>query len=103
MPAWASGWSYLALALFSTAVAALVALAPVGVVETVAGLALLATLGGALASSLRTEDGREGAVVTFLVAASGLSVFGIGAAFWALVAGLVVRATVSFGRTNSKT
>lgn len=101
--AWAAGWSYLALALFSTAVAALVALAPVGVVETVAGLALLATLGGALASSLRTEDGREAAVVTFLVAASGLSVFGIGAAFWALVAGLVVRATVSFGRTNSKT
>lgn len=101
--AWTAGWSYLVLALLSTAVATLVAFAPVGVVETVAGLALLATLGGALASSLRTEDGREAAVVTFLVAASGLSVFGIGAAFWALVAGLVVRSALSFGQTHSTT
>jgi len=101
--AWTAGWSYLALALLSTAVATLVALAPAGVVETVAGLALLATLGSALASSLRDTDGREAAVVTFLVAASGLSAFGIGAAFWALVAGLAVRAVLSSEQLNSGT
>jgi len=37
-------------------------------------------------------DGREAAVVTFVVAASGVSLAGIGAAFWAVVAGLAVRA-----------
>jgi benzoate membrane transport protein len=35
-------------------------------------------------------SGREAAVVTFLVAASGVTVLGIGSAFWALIAGLVV-------------
>jgi benzoate membrane transport protein len=34
---------------------------------------------------------RVAATVTFLVSASGIAVFGIGAAFWAVVAGLVVR------------
>jgi benzoate membrane transport protein len=37
---------------------------------------------------------RTGAVVTFLVAASGLSFLSIGAAFWALLAGLLVRAVL---------
>lgn len=66
--------------------------------EAVAGLALLATLGGALASALRDAPEREAAVVTFLVAASGWSMFGIGSAFWALMVGLAVRVGLSSGR-----
>ncbi|MGI9209829.1 MAG: benzoate/H(+) symporter BenE family transporter, partial [Rhodococcus sp. (in: high G+C Gram-positive bacteria)] len=93
--AWSAGWSYLVLALCSAGLAALVALAPAGVVETVAGLALLATLGGALSAALRDLHDREAAVVTFLVAASGLSIFGVGSAFWALLIGLAVRGALS--------
>ncbi|MDV7245872.1 MULTISPECIES: benzoate/H(+) symporter BenE family transporter [Rhodococcus] len=93
-----AGWAYLVLAACSAAVAALIAAAPVGVVETVAGLALLATLGGALASALADIREREGAVVTFLIAASGVSVLGIGSAFWALIAGLIVRTALHFRR-----
>jgi benzoate membrane transport protein len=59
--------------------------------QAAAGLALLGTLAASLAGALGDEDGREAAVVCFLVAASGVSVLGIGAAFWALVAGLVLR------------
>ncbi|WP_338886072.1 benzoate/H(+) symporter BenE family transporter [Rhodococcus sovatensis] len=86
-----AGWFYLLLALCSAAVATLVAVAPAGVVETVAGLALLGTLGASLAGALRDETGREAAIATFLIAASGIGIFGIGSAFWALVVGLVLR------------
>jgi benzoate membrane transport protein len=96
--AFTAGWAYLVLAACSAAVAALIAAAPAGVVETVAGLALLATLGGALASALADIREREGAVVTFLIAASGVGVLGIGSAFWALIAGLIVRTALHFRR-----
>ncbi|MDQ1200664.1 benzoate/H(+) symporter BenE family transporter [Rhodococcus sp. SORGH_AS_0303] len=87
----AAGASYLALALASAALASLVALAPAGIVETVAGLALLATLAASLAAALSTEADRVPAAITFVVAASGVAIAGIGSAFWALVLGLVVR------------
>ena len=86
-----SGLAYLLLGAFSAGLAALVAAAPAGVLEAVAGLALLGTLAGSAASALAEPGERTGAVVAFLVAASGLTFLGIGAAFWALLAGLLVR------------
>jgi benzoate membrane transport protein len=83
--------SYLVLALGCSALAALVAAAPGDVIQAAAGLALLGTLGSALAGALADEEGREAAVVCFLVAASVVTVLGVGAAFWALLAGLVLR------------
>ena len=84
------GWTYVVLAIASAAIAALVAVAPAGVIATVAGLALLGTLAAALQGALSDPTGREAPVITFLVAASGVTALGIGSAFWALVAGLVV-------------
>ncbi|WP_427017272.1 benzoate/H(+) symporter BenE family transporter [Pseudarthrobacter sp. P1] len=89
--AFSSGWAYLVLAATSAALVSLVAAAPPGLVEAVAGLALLGTLASAVAAALQNPHERIGAVVTFLMAASGLSFAGIGAAFWALAAGLLVR------------
>lgn len=63
---------------------------------TVAGLALLGTLADALEGSVSQRKGREAAVVTFLVAASGVTALGIGSAFWAVVAGLVVHAVLDW-------
>ncbi|WP_051020385.1 benzoate/H(+) symporter BenE family transporter [Nocardia araoensis] len=88
--AFTGGVAYLLLALGSAALVTLIAAAPAGTLESVAGLALLATLAAALGAALRSEH-REAAVVTFLIAASGVGFAGIGAAFWALLAGLVVR------------
>ncbi|MCX6395417.1 MAG: benzoate/H(+) symporter BenE family transporter [Propionibacteriales bacterium] len=90
-----AGWTYVVLAVVSTALVSVVAAAPDGLVEVVAGLALLGTLGGALKGATSAETGREPAVVTFVVAASGVAFVGIGAAFWGLVAGLVVHAVLS--------
>jgi len=61
--------------------------APPLLIQAVAGLALMASLAGALAVALAAEATRVPAIVTFVVAASGLSVGGIGAAFWGLLAG----------------
>jgi benzoate membrane transport protein len=87
----AAAVTYLALALACGALTALVAAAPGDVMQAAAGLALLGTLAASLAGALADEDGREAAVVCFVVAASGVSILGVGAAFWALLAGLVLR------------
>lgn len=86
-----AGSLYLVLAGGAGLLTALVAAAPDGVVQAAAGLALLGTFAGALAESLADPSEREAAAVTVLVAASGVTIAGVGAAFWALVAGLVVR------------
>lgn len=89
-----AGVAYVLLALGSAALVTLVAAAPEGTLETVAGLALLATLAAALAGALRAEEHREAGVITFLVAASGVGFLGVGPAFWALIAGLIVRSAL---------
>lgn len=86
-----AGWCYVALAAAAGVLTALVAAAPNGVVEAAAGLALLGTFAAAVADALAEPADREGAAVTLLVAASGVVVAGVGAAFWALAAGLAVR------------
>ncbi|MGW3545009.1 benzoate/H(+) symporter BenE family transporter [Nocardia niigatensis] len=89
--AFTAGCMYMVLALASGALVMLVAAAPKGVLETVAGLALIATLAGALTAALTPAAHRSAAALTFLVAASGIALLGVGAAFWALVAGLLAR------------
>jgi len=91
----AAGWAYLALALGSAALTTIVAAAPSGVATGVAGVALLGTLAASLQSALVDPDDRIAAVVTFTVAASGISALGIGAAFWALAAGLLIRTSLA--------
>jgi benzoate membrane transport protein len=78
---------YLGFALVSGMAASVVAAAPPLLIQAVAGLALLASLAGALSTALSAEATRLPAIATFVVAASGLSVMGIGAAFWGLAAG----------------
>jgi benzoate membrane transport protein len=86
------------LGIASAAFSALVLVAPAGVVPAVAGLALLGVLAASLQAALAEPDERVPAVVVFATAASGIAVAGVSAAFWALVAGLVVRAVLRPGR-----
>jgi benzoate membrane transport protein len=92
--AFVAGNTALVLACTSGALVAVTEAAPSGIVETVAGLALLTTFASAVVAALDDPAGRTSAAVTFLVAASGLQLLGVGAAFWALVVGLAVRATI---------
>ena len=94
-----TGASYLVLGAFSAAFAALVVLAPDAVIPAVAGLALFAAFGSSVQQAIDDPGERIPAVVTFLVAASGIAVFGVSAAFWALVAGLLVRTVLHTARS----
>lgn len=96
-----AGGSYLVLAGLSSAFAALVLLAPAGVIPAVAGVALFAAFGSAIQQAIDDPGERMPAVVTFLVAASGVAVAGVSAAFWALLAGLLVRTVLHIGRRRA--
>lgn len=86
-----TGVSYVVLGGFSAGFSALVVLAPAAVIPAVAGLALFAAFGSAVQQAVAEPTERMPAVVTFVIAASGISLAGISAAFWALIAGLLVR------------
>lgn len=83
----AAGGFYVIVGVLGATVAALLAAFPKELVACVAGIALFGTIANSLASALAVERDREAALVTFLVTASGLSLGGIGPAFWGLVAG----------------
>ncbi|GIG40745.1 benzoate/H(+) symporter BenE family transporter [Cellulomonas phragmiteti] len=83
-----AGVCYLVLAALAPTLTALVDAAPAGLVEAVAGLALLPALGAALTVAVAAADRRVPALVTFLLAASSVTIAGVGSAFWGLAAGL---------------
>ncbi len=63
---------------------------PVSIIGTVAGLALISPFLGAVQTAFTPEATRFAAAVTLITTASGVVIFGIGAAFWGLVAGIAV-------------
>ncbi len=82
------GAVYMLFGPLSGAVAAIAAAAPPGLLAAIAGLALVGTLAGSAAAALADPTSRDAAALTFVVAASGLVIGGVGAAFWGLLAGL---------------
>ena len=96
-----SGAAYLLFGLMGGGVTAFVSGAPI-LIETVAGLALLNAFGSALHNALANPQEREPALVAFLVTTSGVSIYGIGGAFWGLVAGAVVRFLLRAGAAKSQ-
>jgi benzoate membrane transport protein len=70
-------------------------------IQAVAGLALMGALGNSLLGAMQEAADRDAAIVTFVVAASGLSFFGIGAAFWGLVAGGAAMLISRWRRTDT--
>jgi benzoate membrane transport protein len=77
------------IAMFGATVVALFTMFPKALVTTIAGLALFNTIGSSLSSALYHEEDREAAIITFLITASGVSLMGIGSAFWGLFAGII--------------
>ncbi|WLI77424.1 benzoate/H(+) symporter BenE family transporter [Kosakonia sp. H02] len=83
----AAGFFYLLAGVFGGSITALLAALPLSWIQTLAGLALLGTISGSLHQALVKETDRDAAIVTFLVTASGITLLGIGSAFWGLVMG----------------
>jgi benzoate membrane transport protein len=82
-----AGAVYVVFGLLAGVVTAFVASAPPVLIQAVAGLALLGPFGGAMLGAVHAPQGREAALVCFVVTASGIAFMGIGGAFWGLLAG----------------
>lgn len=80
---------YLVLAIFSPALVRLFLALPPAVISALTGIALIPALTAALDSMLSARDDRDPAIVTFLATGSGLALYGLGSAFWGLMAGFV--------------
>lgn len=86
------GAIYVVIGLFGAAVTGVLTAFPRELVVAVAGLALLSSIGGGLAVAVKDETHREAALITFLVTLSGVTLAGIGSAFWGVVAGALALA-----------
>ena len=86
----AGGVLYLVLALVAGPAVAFVSAVPRELILAAAGVALFPTIVSAFTSATEEPKLRLAAIITFLVGASGIAVAGIGAAFWALIAGVIV-------------
>lgn len=86
------GAFYCVVGLFGAAVTGVLSAFPREMVVAIAGLALLGSIGNGLAVALKDEAHRESALITFLVTLSGVTLAGIGSAFWGVVAGALALA-----------
>jgi benzoate membrane transport protein len=81
------GLGYLVIGAFGGALAVLFSSLPKELIATLAGLALVGSITTGMVGVITDERHRDSSIITFLVAASGMSFLGLGAAFWSLVLG----------------
>ncbi|MGX5635305.1 benzoate/H(+) symporter BenE family transporter [Brevundimonas diminuta ATCC 11568] len=86
------GLFYLVVALFAAPLAGLFIAMPTGALAAITGLALIAPLTGSLGAMMAAAKDREAAVLTFAATASGVTLFGVGSAFWGLAVGFLALA-----------
>lgn len=96
---WVAGISagvfYILVGLFGVTLAAVFMALPSTFITTLAGLALLGTIGSSLTNALSDNTTRGAALITFLASASNIQLFGIGSAFWGLLIGLIAYAVLN--------
>lgn len=91
----AAGLFYIIVGVFGVTLAAVFMAFPATFITTLAGLALLGTIGGSLANAMADPKTREAALITFLASAANIKILGIGGAFWGLVIGLIAYAVLN--------
>ncbi|WP_456309341.1 benzoate/H(+) symporter BenE family transporter [Serratia proteamaculans] len=94
----AAGVFYLLAGVFGGAISGLFTALPLALIHTIAGLALLGTIAGSLQRALSDDKQRDAAVITFLITASGLTLLGVGAAFWGLIGGVIAHLVFSVAK-----
>ncbi|CAM3759174.1 benzoate/H(+) symporter BenE family transporter [Kerstersia gyiorum] len=90
----ACGVFYILVGTFGVTLATLFMILPKAFITTLAGLALLGTIGGSLAHAMSDARTRETALITFLATAANITLLGVGGAFWGLLAGLGAHALI---------
>lgn len=82
-----SGFGYMLFSALAAVAAEFVARSSPVLIEATAGLALAGAFGAAMLGAVSAEKARIPALMTFFLTASGFSLWGIGGAFWGLIAG----------------
>ncbi|MAB98299.1 MAG: hypothetical protein CMK71_09550, partial [Pseudomonadaceae bacterium] len=62
---------------------------------------LFASIIGGLTQAMSVPKEREAALITFLVTASGMTLFSVGSAFWGIVAGLLTLVILNAGKKDA--
>ncbi|PSJ44522.1 benzoate transporter [Zobellella endophytica] len=97
-----NGVFYLVGGLFAGTIVSLFTSLPVAFVAVLAGLALLGAIGGNLVTALEEPKGREASLITFIVTASGLSLYGLSSALWGVVFGLAAHLVLNGNPAGSR-
>ncbi|SHJ55711.1 benzoate/H(+) symporter BenE family transporter [Halodesulfovibrio aestuarii] len=84
-----AGVFYILAGLFSTSLVALFVAMPSELTQMLAGFALLGIIQRSLHLAMDDEKAREGALITLLITASGITFIGINAPVWGLLAGYI--------------
>ena len=85
-----SGISYVVLAFAAGSITRIASAAPPELIAAIAGLALIPALVGAFKGAFENAKQLEAPALTFLLSASGMTLFGISGAFWGLAVGALV-------------
>ena len=91
----AAGVFYILVGIFGVTLAAVFMVFPATFITTLAGLALLGTIGASMASAMADVKSRDASLITFLACAANITLFGIGGAFWGLLIGLLAYAVLN--------
>lgn len=89
MAAVVCGVGYLVMGVMAASIAALFAAFPKALVVGVAAFALLGSIANGLTVAMQTPAEREAALLTFMITASGMTLVGVGSAFWGVVGGML--------------
>jgi benzoate membrane transport protein len=92
------GIFYAIAGVFGATLAALFAAFPKELVLSIAALALFGSIINGLTVAMNEPKEREAALITFMVTASGLTLFSIGSAFWGIVAGVLTLVILNYRR-----
>lgn len=96
----ANGFFYLIGGIFSVSIVGLFTNLPTTFIAVLAGLALLSAISANVLIAVEDQAHRESALLTFLVTASGMTLFGIGSAFWGVALGLTMHFVLSTNFLN---
>ena len=96
-----AGICWLLIALFGSTVVQLFSVFPKELIFSIAGLALIGSIGSTLKGTIENEAERESAIITLLISASGITLFGIGSAFWGIIAGSVALTVLNWRKASA--
>ncbi len=97
-----NGILYIIAGIFGGTLASIFSAFPKQLTASLAGIALLGAISSGLSGAMSEDKTREASLITFLVTASDIRLFGLGAAFWGLALGLFSYVIINYKANTQK-